>query len=373
MSNSLGLRRSLALAISDRLARETAKVHPLKQLFWECTLRCNLKCRHCGSDCKAQAATPDMPFEDFSRVLDGIAAHTDPHGVFVILTGGDPLMRPDLEQCGRQIYLKGFPWGMVTNGYALTPGRFERLLASGLHTMTISLDGLGEHHDWMRGREGSFDKAVQAIRLGADGRLKAFDVVTCVTARNLDELPQIRDLLVSLGVREWRLFSVFPIGRAASDPSLQLTGSQLRSMMDFIAATRKEGRISASYGCEGFLGSYEGLVRDHFFNCQAGVTVGSVLADGSISACASIRSDYHQGNIYEDDFWDVWTNRFQVMRDREWMRTAGPALLPDGSPSPLSADCGTCRHFKHCRGNGFHLRDSEGRLLVCHLKRLEGE
>ena len=91
-------------------------------------------------------------------------------------------------------------------------------------------------------------------------------------------------------------------------------------MMEFIKRTRKEGRIKTAYGCEGFLGNYEGDVRDHFFHCQAGVSVGSVLVDGAISACPSIRADYHQGNIYKDDFMEVWNNKYQPYRDREWMR-----------------------------------------------------
>ena len=97
----LTLRRKLALEISRHIENNRAKEHPLKQLFWECTLRCNLNCRHCGSDCKKTANMPDMPKEDFLRVLDSVAAKTDPHQVFVVVTGGEPLMRQDLEEIGR--------------------------------------------------------------------------------------------------------------------------------------------------------------------------------------------------------------------------------------------------------------------------------
>lgn len=91
-----------------------------------------------------------MPKEDFLKVLDSVAASTDPHKVFVIITGGEPLMREDLEECGKAIYDKGFPWGMVTNGLYMTRERFRRLLASGLHTATVSLDGFAADHNWMR-------------------------------------------------------------------------------------------------------------------------------------------------------------------------------------------------------------------------------
>ena len=291
MEERLSLRRRIALDITKKLREDVTRSHPLQQLFWECTLRCNHHCRHCGSDCKQTTLVPDMPMEVFARVLDSVAAAMDPHGVMIDVTGGEPLMRPDLEACGRMMYEKGFPWGMVTNGFALTPQRYQRLLESGLRSMAISLDGLEEDHDWMRGVPGSFKRASAAIKMVVDSGAIEFDVVTCVNRRNYPHLAELRDHLVGLGLKQWRLFTVFPMGRAAHDPELQLTREELRGLMEFIKATRKEGRIKAEFACEGFLGNYEGEVRDHFYTCQAGVTVGSVLADGSISACASIRAN----------------------------------------------------------------------------------
>ena len=86
------------------------------------------------------------------------------------------------------------------------------------------------------------------------------------------------------------------------------------------------------------------------------MTVGSVMADGSIAACASIRADYHQGNIYEDDFMGVWENRYMPYRNREWMR---------------KRECKDCRYWRYCQGNGMHLRDGNGNLILCHLKRIQ--
>ena len=390
----LTLKKKLALELWRKREQNMLQEHPLQQLFWECTLRCNLRCRHCGSDCKAQATQADMPKEDFLRVLDSIAARTDPHKVFVIISGGEPLMRPDLEECCAAIYAKGFPWGMVTNGLALTPERLVGLVKAGMHSITLSLDGLEDDHNWMRGNPQSFRQVDQALTHlstlirhfshpsgGAGGGL-TYDVVTCVTRRNLPHLSDIRDYLHSKGVPRWRIFTVFPVGRAATDPDLQLTDAEFRSVFDFIRDSRRSSHSSlhssrsslhashsslhssrstlhapmaVTYGCEGFLGDYEGEVRDHLYTCQAGITIGSVLIDGSISACTSIRSNYHQGNIYQDDFMDVWEHRFQPYRNREWMRT-GP--------------CADCHLFHYCQGNGMHLRDSDGHLLLCHIHRL---
>lgn len=351
----LSLRRRLALDITKKLQDDLVEKHPLRQLFWECTLRCNLQCRHCGSDCKATSLVKDMPREDFGKVLDSVAARMDPHEVMINITGGEPLMRPDLDECGRMIYEKGFPWGMVTNGFLLTPERYQRLLQNGLRAMTISLDGLGEDHDWMRGREGSFERAAAAIKMVIESGEIEFDVVTCVNRRNYPHLAEIRDFLIGLGLKGWRLFTVFPVGRAAQDPELQLTREEHIGLLEFIRTTRRQGVIAAEFACEGFLGRYEGDVRGHFYMCQAGITVGSVLADGSISACPSIRADYNQGNIYRDDFMDVWEHRFGPYRDRSWMKKDA---------------CASCKFWKYCRGGGMHLRDAQGNLILCHLDRL---
>jgi radical SAM enzyme (rSAM/lipoprotein system) len=274
----------------------------------------------------------------------------------IIVTGGEPLMRKDIEQCGRAIYDMEFPWGMVSNGLLMTPKKIEGLLRAGLRSATISLDGFQQEHEWMRGVQGSFKNASEAIRIMANEPAIKFDVVTCVNNRNYESLTQFKEYLISLGLKSWRLFTVFPVGRAAQDPELQLSNERFRGLMEFIRQTRKEGRIMASYGCEGFLGEYEGQVRDHLFTCQAGMSISSVMIDGSISACASIRSDLAQGNIYTDDFIDVWENRYQLYRDRAWMN---------------SGECADCKYFRYCQGNGMHLRDENGELIMCHLKKLQ--
>lgn len=351
----LTLRQRLALELNRQVLNDLVERHPLRQIFWECTLRCNMRCRHCGSDCKVDSLSPDMPFEDFEKVLERIKEVYDSHNVMVVISGGEPLMRDDLEQCGRRIYEMEFPWGMVTNGRLLSRSRLDALLSSGLRSVTVSLDGLEDDHNWMRGTSDAFEYASGAIKMLASEPSIAFDVVTCVNKRNISHLEQIKEHLISLGVKQWRLFTIVPMGRAASDPELIVDGAQVRELMEFIVRTRKEGRILVSFGCEGFLGEYEGVVRDYLYTCQAGVTVGSVLIDGSISACTSIRGNYHQGNIYKDDFIKVWQTGFAPYRDRSWMR---------------KGECGECKWFRYCQGNGMHLRDDNGDLIQCNLKKL---
>ena len=337
------------------LLDDKIKEHRLRTLFWECTLRCNLSCRHCGSDCKSVSAIPDMPVEDFLQVLDTITPHVNPHEVMVIFSGGEVLMRPDLERAGLEVYRRQYPWGIVTNGMLLDAARFESLLSAGLHSITLSLDGFDAQHNWMRGNAHSFERAQRALDLIVSESSIAYDVVTCVTQRNIDTLREFREYLIARGVKSWRIFTVFPAGRAASDAMLQLSDVQFERLMDFIASTRAEGHIDLSYACEGFLGRYEGRVRDNLYYCSAGVSTASIRIDGAISGCTSIRSDFDQGNIYKDDFMDVWNNRFTEFRDRGWAR---------------KGECADCGMFRYCRGGGMHLRGENRELMMCHYHRL---
>lgn len=356
MGKSLSLRKRLVLKLYNRLRKIHVEERTLKTLFWECTLRCNLQCRHCGSDCRVEAMTPDMPADDFFNVLDKqITPHVNPNKVLVILSGGEVLVRKDIEQIGLSLYHRGYPWGLVTNGMALTRSRFESLLDAGIHAITISLDGFEEHHRYIRGHRDSFQRAVEAIRMVAEDGTLAWDVVTCVTPALLPRLKEFKEFIYDLGVREWRLFSIFPHGRAAEDASLQLSNEEYTDMMRFIEQCRNEGKIATSYGCEGFLGGYELAVRPTPFECNAGVNTASIRVNGDISGCTSVRANFTQGNIYRDNFWDVWQNRFEKFRNRDWAR---------------KGQCAECAMWQYCEGNGMHLYDDDEKLMVCHYNRL---
>ena len=370
---TMKLKIRLALEL-ERIRRNNLKVlHPLQQLFWESTLRCNVACLHCGSDCTSSVVTPDMPKEDFLKVIDEeVLPHVDPHKVMIIISGGEPTMRKDLEIVGAELCRRGFPWGMVTNGVALTEERFRALRQAGLASMTVSCDGNEQDHNWMRGSRFAFEGAKRAIKLAAaetaalsqkskvEGQREllpfVWDVVTCVNQHNRTKLPEIRQMLWSWGVQHWRVFGIDPMGRAAKNPELLLSDEEFRQVLDFIRDERNAGR-HVSYSCEGFLGEYEAQVRDHLYQCAAGLSVASILIDGSISACTSIRGKYYQGNIYKDRFWDVWENGFRQYRDRTWMHQMEP--------------CKGCKVWRYCEGNGMHLRREDGSLMLCHYKKCQ--
>ena len=390
----MNLRKRIIFELERLRRKNLQQLHPLQQLFWESTLRCNVHCLHCGSDCSSSEVTPDMPAEDFLRVIDqSVTPHVDPHKVLIIISGGEPLMRKDLAEVGAALKQRGYPWGMVTNGLALTEKRFKELMAAGLRSIAISFDGLELDHNWLRQHPLAFEGATRAIKLAAQYGVQEFrslevqentseplnsssaateplnrgeasaeqpnglvwDVVTCVNQRTINQLDEMQQYLWSIGVRNWRLITIDPMGRAAENPELILTPEQHRQVLDYIREKRKQG-LHISYSCEGFMPDYEMEVRDHLFHCAAGISIASILVDGSISACTSVRGKYYQCNIYKDDFWDVWENGFEPYRNRKWMKKLEP--------------CNNCKLFRYCEGGGMHLRREDGALMLCHHNKL---
>jgi radical SAM enzyme (rSAM/lipoprotein system) len=291
-----------------------------------------------------------MPLEDFLKALDTIP---NPSEAFqVVISGGEPLMRKDLEKAGREIRKRGMKWSFVSNGDLYTEERHHSLLSSGLGALTFSLDGLKANHNWMRQSEKSFDRVCKAISLATSSKRIIFDVVTCVNKRNIKELDGLKHHLISLGVKTWRLFTIIPIGRAAHNPELKLGKDEFTQLMEFIKSNKKNQDIDINFSCEGYVGSYENEVRKGFYFCHAGINIGSVLIDGSISACPNIDRSLSQGNIYIDNLNEVWENRFGKFRDRSWTKTG---------------KCKNCREYKNCMGNGLHNWHGDMQeVLVCH-------
>ena len=334
---------------------ETA-FRPLRYLFLEITARCNLSCLHCGSDCGKREAPGTLTVDQWKKAIDQIAHGFIPADVFLVVTGGEPLCHPQLSQILSHIRQHGFSYGLVSNGFSLTQAKLDALLQLKMASMTISLDGMEKQHDWLRGRKGSFERAVAAIEMLAQSRIPIFDVVTCAHPGMLPYLQEMEALLRRKGVYRWRLFSIFPRGRARLNDELILNPSQLRFLLSFIANRRRELKTAPfqlDFCCEGYLpAALDAKVRTEPYFCRAGINIGSILSDGSISACPNISRKLVQGNIIENDFKTVWETGFTRFRDRSWMKS-GP--------------CETCTHWSACQGNSLHLWDeTANHTCVCH-------
>jgi radical SAM protein with 4Fe4S-binding SPASM domain len=335
--------RRLLHPLYRRLER---KVHPLRYLFVEVTRRCNLACLHCGSDCSKEALAHELSTKEWMRLFELVAGSFDRRGLMLVLTGGEPLCHPALWEIAAGLRRHDLAWGMVTNGYAVNEKTVSRLVKEGMRSVTVSVDGLAATHDWLRGRKGSYDRAMRAVRLFAGSKVPAFDVVTCVHPRNLAELPQVMQALRAAGVRQWRLFNIFPRGRARAVSKLLLSDGQVHELFAWLARIRKElagSDFAADFCCEGYLPpAVDRAVRDEPYFCRSGICIASVLCDGSVTGCPNLPAELVQGNVRRDDLRTLWENAFQPFRERGWMRTG---------------ECVQCAHWKRCQGNSMHLWD----------------
>ena len=330
-------------------------VHDLRYLFIELTRKCNLNCLHCGSDCVKQPHVLDLSAEDIISVLKDIKRNHNPHIILVALTGGEPLCYPKLFDLGKSIYDLEFPWGLVTNGFAWTTDSVRKAYQSGLQSLTISLDGLEQDHNWLRGHKESFSRAVNSIKMFIDHPgFKKMDVVTCVNKRNLSHLDKMYDFLKKLGVINWRFFIVSPIGRATQHEDIFLNKEEFQALLNKIEEFRRRKGIACCLSESGYIGyNNDRRVRNTPYFCLAGIRIAGIMVNGDILACPNIDRRFKQGNIRSDSFTEVWESGFKEFRDRRWMKTD---------------TCGNCPEWKHCKGNSFHLWDIDaGKPKVCHF------
>ncbi|OHD54088.1 MAG: hypothetical protein A2Y33_10250 [Spirochaetes bacterium GWF1_51_8] len=345
--------RNLLHRLYRRLESDT---HELLYLFFEITRKCNLSCRHCGSDCTAQSAAGELTGGSWLKIVDYFTERYSSDLMFVI-TGGEPLVSPDMERIGERIARAGRRWGFVTNCQLLTRDRLNKLVDCGLYSITVSLDGPREEHDFLRHKKGAFNNVIRALGYIAEARIPQFDVVTCVYPGNLGKLDETASILLENKVPAWRLFRIFPNGRAKDNPELLVDFEATRRMIDWIVARRPyyAGKgLALDYSCEGYLHpSVDRKVRRNSFFCRAGVNIASILCDGTITGCPNNSPMFYEGNIVGNDFSDIWENGFGKFRRRDWMRKG------------LCADCGS---FAECRGSSIHLWHDEDRgIEFCYL------
>jgi radical SAM protein with 4Fe4S-binding SPASM domain len=320
----------------------------LTYLFWESTLRCNLHCAHCGSSCGPSSPVRELSTDEICAILGTIAADFDATRIFISITGGEPLLRDDLEIVVAEMTRLGMASCIVSNGTVLTRERAQRLLDAGMRTACVSVDGLRAEHDEVRGH-GSYDRAMRGLAIAREAGFADVEAITCVRGANLASLPELERAVRSAGANLWRLITVDKMGRlAGAGPTpLWLEPADVRRILDFIARRRAElARANDSFGvqfsCGGFLGvAREGTVRPLFNQCSAGLHSGSILCDGSVAACPSLPRSWIQGSALKERFSTIWHREFQRHRDTRWRRT-GP--------------CTHCDWFGLCLGGGLHER-----------------
>lgn len=334
--------------------KELCKKPSLKFLFLELTDCCNLHCEHCGSNCNSLNATY-LDYNIIEQTLNKVACRYDPTHIMICITGGEPVLHSRLSDVIRLSKRLGFSVGMTSNGTLIDESKASNLVDSGLDTVAISIDGIGEQHDIFRKTNDSFNRSIAGIKAFKKSGIEP-QVITVVHKGNIDSLDDMYNYFNKLDICSWRIVNVDPIGRAKANQKLLLEGIELRYLFDFIRSKRfsKHNTMNVSYGCSHFVTyDYENEIRDYYFQCGAGLQVGSIMANGDIGACLDIERNRKtiQGNIYENDFIGIWENRYSIFRED---RTKN------------SKKCSICSMKEVCRGDSAHTWDfSSNEPLYC--------
>jgi radical SAM protein with 4Fe4S-binding SPASM domain len=340
--------------------KKLVEEHPLRYVFLEVTRRCNLACAYCGSSCTPKAAREELPTSHWIEIVRQIASDFDPATIMVAVTGGEPLLKEGVDELFRELHTLGFGYGMVTNGFFLDIERARKLVEAGMGSISISMDAPTDLNDRLRGK-GASEKVSQAVgALRAAGFGGKLEIISTITKPVVPLLSDMREHVASLRIPLWRVAPVMPIGRAAARPDLIPSAADVREILEFVRAARRDGFTPApEFSEEGFVGNrFEGCVRPYLCQCRAGVTIAGILCDGRIGACPELGNAFVQGDIRTERLKDVWQTRYEVFRDRSWTKVG---------------HCAQCEQYDKCQGGAMHLYACPGGELLRCLYRMAKE
>lgn len=306
----------------------------------ELTLRCPCRCVTCGS----RAGAPRARELQHQEWLDVIAGLADLGCQRISLMGGEPLLYPRWAELataarGREIIVD-----MISSGQGLVEDVASRIRDSGLHAVTVSVDGLAATHDGQRGLLGCFQQALQAIRLVDHVGLKV-GVTTQVNRGNLSELEALAPILEDAGVLGWQLQMTLPIGRAEAQ-ALALTPAEMPELLRVLRrlAQRRGLRphLTDNIGyCthdDLTLRTIQGGFPRPWLGCRAGLDALGVTSDGRVKGCLALPDTCVEGNLRERSLADMWNDASGFAYNRQF------------TPAQLGGACIACPHSDRCRG-----------------------
>jgi radical SAM protein with 4Fe4S-binding SPASM domain len=275
---------------------------------WELTLACNARCLCCGS----AAGTPRCDELDPREALELGAALARLGTKRVTLMGGEPLVRPDWREIAAALATAGVVVEMVTNGLALDAATAAELVAVGVHSVSVSIDGTEATHDRLRGAAGSFALGIRAVRAARAAGLPV-GVVTQVNRANLRELERLYAELLDAGALGWQLQLSEAMGRCA-DRDLLLAPSELPELERIILAIVAEERLW-TYAADnvGYMSRNEPLLRSGrlaadrcWRGCQAGLRVVGVTSNGTVRGCLALPAAFDEACIRRRPLREIW-------------------------------------------------------------------
>ncbi len=290
----------------------------------------------------------------------------------VTLIGGEAYLREDFTEIARKIRSLGMDCTMTTGGRGITPERARAVKEAGIQSVSVSVDGLEETHDALRGVRGSYRAALEAMKNLRDAGVWV-SANTQFGRSSLREMPALLDVLIAAGIHSWQVQLTVAMGRAADEPGLLLEPYQVLEVMPMLARlkTRADAakvRIWPGNNI-GYFGPYETLLRGtlprgHMSSCGAGRSTLGIEANGDIKGCPSLTStDWVGGNVRDHTLQDIWE------------RTTPLRYTRDRTTAELWGHCKTCYYADVCRAGCTWTADvlfgRPGNNPFCHHRTLE--
>lgn len=300
---------------------------------WELTLRCNLSCRHCGSEAgqpRKNELTTEEALAICEQMPDLLVQEVD-------FTGGEPFLRTDLSIISRKLRDLGINTNILTHGYGYSAKDIDNLKQCGISAAGISLDGIENTHDYIRRSKGAFASVMNTIKLLQDAELP-FNVITTVNARNIGELEELHEKLARAGVKNWRLQTIIPMGRVKEEPELRISENDLKQLGLFIKEKKsKENTDSLKIICSDGL-QYVVPSVNPWLGCGAGIVTCGITADGKVKGCLSMPDELIEGDLRNTSLWETWFHPDSFAYNRKF------------AENDLGSNCLTCDKGKECKG-----------------------
>ena len=317
----------------------------LRMLAWEVTRSCNLNCLHCRAAAERGPYDGELSTIKCFQLLDEIAAFANP---VIILTGGEPLLRPDIFDIAGYGTSKGLRIVMATNGTLVNPKTAQRMIHSGIKRVSISLDGKDAlSHNSFRGEKGAFAGALSGIEALKSAGME-FQINTTVTAANLSQIKDILDLAIKLGAAAHHIFLLVPTGRGREMAGQAITAEDYEETLDWFYQESLDCPIQLKATCAPhyfrILHQHKGKnqvskkPRGQFHEGTRGCLGGSAFCFishvGQVQPCGYLEVDC--GNVQKQSFRQIWENSevFRNLRDL----------------SKYGGKCGRCEFIKVCGG-----------------------
>jgi heme d1 biosynthesis radical SAM protein NirJ len=328
-------------------------------VIWNLVRRCNLTCRHCYSISADRDFPGELSTAEVFRVMSELRAFGVPA---LILSGGEPLLHPDIFDIAARAKALGFYVGLSSNGTLINDGNIDDIAAAGFDYVGVSLDGLRDTHDRFRRKAGAFDAALAGLRLAHDVGAKVGLRFT-LTQDNAHDLPALLDLMESEGIDRFYLSHLNYAGRGernrARDPNFDAYARTTRAAMNLLF-TRCLHHILAGKPREFVSGNNDadGVYLLHWierhFPARAPRLRESLLRWGGNASGVNIANIDNLGNVHPDTMW--WDYPLGNVRERSfadiWNDVSDPVMAGlKAHPRPVQGRCAKCAHRAICNGN----------------------